>query len=265
MSIAATALSDFEPCPRVELVVNMTGVTFSVSRSDGEQTLWVRGWRTRPATSPLLIVDYEAPLDVDITYTVTAYSSTGASLGSESVTVSVPSNLDADRLAILQDPYDPSTAMPVQLEGSAVTSLTYSRELAIMRPASGQAIAFGTALGDARDVPLSALTRDGDEGARFLAAHRNATPVLLRTVAPIELPRVCYLAVGEIGRRPIDLDGPGWTLWSLSGSVVRGPSASYSIPVHTWDEVEASYATWDDLLANKATWLDVERNPLPGA
>lgn len=267
MSTTAFVEPSFNPTPRVELTTAITDATaLRVSRQYNDRTEIVRGWARRVTTMPTVVIDYEAPLETPVSYLVEGLNATGSVVGSDvTASVVVPYSGGDNRLAILQNPYVPQQSRPIQLEGNAVSTLSYRRAAAFVTPlAGGGRVGIGGPLSDPGEIPFSILTATGDEAQALLTMLSDAWPLLVRSVPPIELPRVCYVGIADVQRKFIDRDAAGWELWSITAEQLRAPSATFVVPSHTWQEVIDAYATWGELVANKATWGDVIRDPAPG-
>lgn len=265
--ITATARNDMDPCPRVELSYDWPGGSRAEvwRHVDGVASM-VRGGKLSTVAPTGLLVDYEAPLGVDIQYEVSGWSGGGlAGTSGLPERVALSSLLPDDRLAIIQDPYAPASAMPVLLEGSAVSSLTRRRRVEHMEPMRGDRIGIGSRAGLPGEIPLSMLTTHDQDGDLLRSLLTNSYPLVVRSVNPIELPRVAYVSIDEFREVPIHRDRAGWVLWEMTATLVRPPAASIVLPVHTYREVLDIYPKYGDLLTSKATYRDVLRNPRLGA
>lgn len=267
--IALTPHGDMDPCPRVEITVDpIPGAeTITIAREWEGETGVVRRARRASIGSPHYVVDYEAPLNTPITYVAEIYSAAGALLARESATESVAWDHSTD-LAIMQSPLAPRSARTILLDGEAVETLDYVRDVEFAAPLGGGApFGFASAMGAAQNVPLSLYTRDAAELAAVQQLLVRHSPLLVRCIAPVELPALAYVVFPSAQRRPVHRDRDGWSRWGLVGTLVRPPAAGIAVPVFTYSDVAAMYPgqTYDDVAATRpgATYLDWARDPRP--
>jgi hypothetical protein len=234
-----------------------------VTRKWDGQSAIVRGGNGIANDPTGFLVDYEAPLDTVLTYEVVGWTNLPYPTGSsgDSAVVSLDGGLDVSRLAILQDPYEPRRCIPALLEGAAVSSLSYQRDVSLLQPVAGDRIGLAGRMSLAGGIPFSLYTVAEEDQAVVLALLIDTYPLVVRSVAPVELPRLAYASISQFRQVPIQRDRVGWVQWELSIDLVRAPAASIVVAAHTYAEVKQVYATYGDLKAAKETYLDVKRDP----
>ena len=265
MAVTVTPRNDFDPCPRVEIVWSQlpdANRVVVMRKWDGRSAI-VRGGNGIANDPTGFLVDYEAPLDTPLTYEVVGWTNLPYPVGSsgDSAVIALEAGLDASRLAILQDPYEPNRCIPTLLEGGAVSSLSYSRDVSLLQPLAGDRIGLAGRMGLAGGIPFSLFTVGDEDAATVLVLLTDTYPLVVRSVAPVELPRLAYASIAGFRRVPIQRDRAGWTQWEITIDLVRAPSASIVAAAHTYDEVKRIYATYGDLRSAKETYLDVRRDP----
>ena len=259
-----------DPCPRAEVFVPLPGVgTLTVWRHWGNgETAVVRGANNTPVAGDHLVVDYEVPLQTPVTYD---YQFVASGVHGTVSAMSTPVTI-ADTRVWLQDPLDPSGAVPVLL----------SRDRDGWRPgAVARRGAFGTATytadGDvtpvlnsslpvasrgrrrrAEQIPLEWRTPDVDTTDAVRALIMQANPVLARTGSRVPLlPYLAYLDLPAVTERYVY--GPDLTIWTATAQMVAPPGAPVLIPTRTYDQVDAEAATYTDLTGLYATYTDLLR------
>lgn len=259
------AYNDPMPTPRVEVTVVTVSdtATYTLVRSDPSGTVTVRGGYRHPAAGgPSIVVDYEAPFGVPVSYSVTAYDSTGAA--------SVPSPWSNPPVT-LPDPTCPWLADAV-VPASAVTvsptvwaARQHTRTSSVLWPvtADSAVVIANTKPRPTSDIQL--LTYTNGEAARLRTVLAAATAIF-RPPSTWDWPGgYVYLdAITETRlspKKPTDQR----RLWDMTMVPVLAPPPVLIVTVVNWAAVVGFYATWGALKATKATWLAVVRNPDPGS
>lgn len=262
-----TAYTDEDPCPRVEVLITHlppTVDTVTVWRSWAGTRSVVRGGNRAEVSGALLLVDYEVPLGLPVTYWAVGYTAAGVPMQespSATVTVSAPDTW-------IQDPLDPTSAMragmlipgPLMVSGGSFAAPRYRR--------AGQRIAIhGSRLpvgrGDVRQAAAQVpLLLDSDNPTTTAGVYEvldQADPLCVRAPADLvpALTGLVYLAVDEYVPDP----DTGWqgTMFTLEGDSVRPPGAGIVVQPRTYADLLDEAATYADLTTLYPTYLDLLR------
>lgn len=259
---------DPTPCPRVEIEITpMPGdaVTVTIWRNWAGQRFPVRGARDATVSGDFFIIDYEAPFGVPVVYTCT----TGDVDGNPSLLSpnSDQALLDIEDTIWVQDPIDPTTAIPIPLmgdemflEASSFASVTYSVPSSgsvNQVIGSGMPVAYAGARQAASNMPLSVFTPDVDTTFAFRELMLQAYPFCMRTPARVSmLTGLTYVAAGDV-TETLRIDGS--TLWAMTGQAVRSPGVGVIISPRIYDDLLGEAGTYTELLALYATYTAVKR------
>lgn len=264
-----TAHTDADPCPRVEvLITTMPGDadTLTIWRSWRGQRTVVRGVNGVEVAGDFLVVDYEVPLGAVVTYTCATADVAGVP-SQESSGTAVTVTVDD---AWMQDPLDPTTALPVRLTRTSTTAgveligdslmpATYSADGSVS-PVVGSplGIGFGGVRRAASRMPLALIAWSTADATALRTLIAQAYPLCVRTPADIpQLTGLTYMALGDLLEAPY----PGWTstLFTSTADSVRGPGSAIVVQERTYDDLLTEAATYDDLLPLYATYVDLQR------
>ncbi|QUW18898.1 hypothetical protein [Agrococcus sp. Marseille-Q4369] len=266
--------SDDAPCPRVGIfddAVPSAAAFATVHRTVEGRQAQVRDAIRVSVSGALSRVDYEAPMDVDITYRVQWFDSAGDDLGfSEPATTRIisPRFLDGRPRLLLHNPLDPRTAVWVHPGRGFAQSIS--------RPVPGRVVwGQGRRLGIAQSerrrgligVSLDVVTDTAQEAARFDALFGDSTtsrmPILcVRIPAALRftlLDPVWFAAVYEPVAIP---DTAMWTeevAWRMRADEVDSPVPSLVRPLLTLGDIAAYYPTLGALAADNPTLLALSR------
>lgn len=267
-SPTATAYTDADPCPRVEVVVTLAAdaATVTITRSaPGIPSSSVRGASRAVVSGAFLVVDHEAPFGVPITYTATAYDASG--LASEVSPASSPVQLDVAELW-LTDPLVPTTAVVVGatapsgtvLTRAALTSVTYGMDARVIAVAgSDLPIGVGGARQQPGSVPVEFYTDTAADGDDLRDLLLQAFPVCFRVPASVRfLPPLLYAAIGGVTRSPWDLDA-GSDIWQMTVDSVKGPGGNLVISPRTLDDLADEASSLDGLGLLYTDLIDLQR------
>jgi hypothetical protein len=270
---AVTAHADADPCPRVEVLVTpMPGdaATINVWRSYEGRTELVRGAVGATVVGDFLVVDYEAPIGVDVAYTC----QTGDAGGT-------PSDLselsDVVQLEVTDawasDPLDPSTSMPWTLARQAgvafaaaikrgsFTGMTFGADQSLATSV-GSTLPIGStsARRAASRIPIAVATYDDEHAAQMQDLLMQANPICLRLPPRSVLklmPPKSYLQIGDVV--PSADPSGGRVVWSMSADSVVPPGIGVIVPVRTYADLASEASTYGGLSALYATYLDLQR------
>ena len=266
MVVAVEAFEDMDPSPRVNVTVTDLDVDvvsvriFAVTEQGAEP---VRDAEPMLASGSAAVTDVAVPLGVPVAYLVQGFDVAGVLVESDTSDPVTVGGLASGEV-IFQDPLVPAFAVKVSGRDTFAASLERARQSARYR-AGGRTITLMGEQGLLEGVDLS-VAADSTALADALEVVLQAGVVLVRTVAPVELPRCFYAAVTSSRRVPVDVYYGGSLTWvNLSGDQVSRDRLATLLPLVTWQRFIDFYATWDDLIAAHPTWLSLLTDPPPAA
>lgn len=272
VTVEVHTITNTDPCPRAEVTVTgITGGFVTVTRTAGNVVTEVRGMARRETTGTSFVVDFEVELAVPVTYTAVGTDAAGnvtdAAVSSDVVYVFNTSN-DPDYVW-LQDPLDPAASIPVVLADGSLDTLSRARSAELDTPiGASMPTGRGGRLTAFRDVPFAWYTLSDEQAADCDALLINAFPMLIRSIAPIPLPRSAYVAVQVLDYHPEGRLGNEVVTWGTSITIMRPPAAAVAKAVNTYGSVirlHEGYTYADVMAAHPGTYLDFIRHPKPGA
>jgi len=271
--ISVVGLVDAAPCPRAGITVTglstVTPSVINIWRSvAGESRTIVRGMRNFSVTDSTYVVDYEVPLGQAVTYTLDVVGPTiPATL---QTTLSITSND-----LWLQDPLDPSTAVPVAwipggfgtvtLASSALASIAYPDPGSVARVMGAlyPTLLAGNRQG-AASVPLDLISQTIADGNKLRTLLGAALPLLVRSIPALSppLPALGYMHAQVLEQRASFASG-SLTTWSLTGDFVSAPTVNLLVAAWTYAQVVALWANYTTAVALGRTYLYWMRSPVP--
>lgn len=264
-----TPFPDMGPVPRVlvdvpTLAFPSGSVTVSLTRTAEGRTFDVRGGQKLPASSPVIVVDAEAPFGVESSYTVMGYDVDGAVVGSWPVgTVT----LEYEG-TVIQQPLDPRLSVEVvRLAGMGVeTRRPTPGELVYPQ---GRVLPGLVGLGPRRGVTgmgVEVLV-DSHEDADALQATLGTydTPQLpvwlVRTPPDQRFPRVFFCHVPELVEVPIfGASDPGLVRFQATVTEVTPPAAGITAAALTHSDMKVFFSTHTEVKAQYGTHSDIKRD-----
>lgn len=275
LNITCEAITD-PPCPRVTITVMGLPVAESVisiwrSTTDGER-LPVRGARGVTVVDSFLANDFEAPLAQDVTYEVEVISGE-ASGASETDTVLLPSEC-----GYIQDPLDPSTAVPVwgakNAKGQAVlrpnsfSKITYASQGSTFQVMGAKLpVSVASAGSSPAGIPLVWRVRAESENVRLRDLISSSPHLVIRPLPSwaARIPATAtYLASSVTESKVIrgNVDN-ALTDWETTVDIVRPSSARVAISLFTYQDVADMFDTYAQKQeqADGGTYLDDQREP----
>jgi hypothetical protein len=272
-SLTLESIVDESPAalpPRVRVTVTdvASSLTFTLTRLCEGESWTVPGWKARTFTDSDTDVDWSAPLNRPVTYTLSA---DGAAICSATII------LESED-AIIQDPIQPDKFLPVKTAGvnpgfltmvsDALTSVEYrSDQSRVQVMGSPYPVALGGQVAAASRVNVSVASDDAVTASAFRALRAEAPILLLRTTTDmVPLPALSYLCA-EVVEQPVNVHyGGTLTRWSVTGDLVAAVMQAAISGFVTYDEVQQLLAgvTYDEVQAaySGLTYLDVQKNPL---
>lgn len=236
-----TVQDDDNPCPRIEVLITpMPGDAAAVTvwRNYNGQRFVVRDALDVPVSGDHLVIDYETPLQTDVYYTCQTFDSSG--VPSQLSAASATENVDEPR-AWLQDPLDPTSAVPVALNRTdgpdtvfrkaSFAQVTYSADVTVTPVFnSNLPIAGSSARRDVAQAPLEIRT-DTSDASDALRDLLTQTPFpCLRSGGRVpSMPPVAYLAIPDVTEAY--MPGPDITIWTMTAQSVLGPGSPVIVNV----------------------------------
>ena len=264
MLIVLDVHEGMDPSPRVDVTVTSLGGTVTQMRvvqvSPAGEVL-VRDASPMPAAGSGFVTDFEVPLGVEVSYRAEGLSSTGALVESDTAGPAIVGGITSQQV-IIQDPLVPSLAVVVDGRGSFASSLTRGRDSSRYR-AGGRTVVLMGEQGLLEGIDLS-VAIDDSATADALDVVLQAGVVLVRTLAPVVLPRALYAAIPTSIRVPVTVyDGGDLTWVSMTADEVSRDVLSTLQPLITWQRFIDFYPTWTALIAAHPTWLSLLTDPPP--
>lgn len=252
--------------------VTVTGVAsvtvFALTRLCEGKTITVPGWRARTITDSDTTMDWVAPTNRPVTYSL---SVNGTVVAYATITLPTP-------YAWLQDPLQPNKCLPVMtagvnpgfltIDGPSLKFVAYkNKSSSIDVMGSAYPVAFGGQVGAASGINAS-MKSDDSATASALRDMAQGTPILLlRTTADmVPLPALAYLQA-QVIEQPVTVHwGGALTAWAVTGDLVAAVLQAAVTGSVTYDQVQQLLAgyTYDQVqaLAAATTYLDWQKNPL---
>ena len=207
---------------------------------------------------PILVEDYEAPIDQPIWYMAAGYTDAGVSTGAflTTWTVQSPHMADADSIWV-KSPGLPALNTRVMIEAPITWERAgRSTKLDIIGRVNPIGITERRAGGTAS---LSLLVWEASANAQFDALLDNGLPVLIQAAPGYGVTGNLYLLVDDITNAPLGADArqPGWR-WTLAVAQTDRPAGGLQgSALRTWQDVLDSNASWFDVFTYFPTWLEV--------
>lgn len=264
-----TSFADMAPVPRV--LVDIPAVEFpagaatvSLVREAEGRVFAVRGGQRLPASSPLVVVDVEAPFGVVSTYSVYGYDATGNMIGSLPVGAVT---LLYDR-PVVQQPLDARLSVEVRRLLTTAADVIRSTPGERVWP-QGRSLPGLVGLGPRTGIQNLALDlfvathADADRLQETLGTYETPQlPVwLVRTPPGMRIPRVFFCHVPEVNE--VSINGHiGREYIQLSAVVteVAPPAPDVTGAVLGYSDLAVFFATYSEVGAQYATYSDIKRD-----
>jgi hypothetical protein len=205
-----------------------------------------------------IIDDFEAPLDIAVSYTAQA---NGGDFGSTGNITLGSSEAFGGPTSWLKDPAVPSRNVPVQLTGNL--ELAYPARMGVFDVIGKQnAVAVAGVRSGARfRVVLATLNPASIDDLRTILLSGNV--LLLQTPYGYRLGNL-YLAVNDIAETyPTRILRLSARYWQLDCVAVDRPTGSAAAVLNTWADATATWGTWGNMAT--VTWLTVMQGIDPNA
>lgn len=237
-----------------------TAATTTVTANLADGTSYaVRGASPYTLSGEVGVVDdYEAPLDIAVSYT--AVANTGDTVSTGNITLG-GSEAFGSPTSWLKDPSVPARNVPVQLSGSL--ELSYPARIGVFDViGKSNAVAVAGVRGAARfRLTLATLNPASIDDLRTILLSGNV--LLLQTPGGYRLGNT-YVAVNDVSEvYPTRVLRMSARYWQLDVVKVDRPVGAYLAAFNTWADATATYGTWGNM-ANQ-TWLTVMQGSDPNA
>ncbi|QRP48010.1 poly-gamma-glutamate hydrolase family protein [Amycolatopsis sp. FDAARGOS 1241] len=250
-SLLSSANTNTSPTASYAALTSVGAATVERS-TDAITWTTVRGGLALPGNAglPVNVDDYEFAAGVVNHYRVRVYAPTGATLFTESDTITPV--LDS---AWIKNPQRPSLNRKVTVAG--ISDITRPTRSSVVEVVGRTLPVVISDVQGSRRLTLTVMTRTLAEAADLDQVFASGLPVFLQAPELDAVVPTMYASVGEVTLR--------------RGQSVRAPRRFFDLPLtecappastvyggtYTWDDVLADYATWNDVLANVATWDDL--------
>lgn len=274
LSSGGTAVLELEtvdgapPSVRVTVSGVASATTFTLQRLCEGKTITVPGWRAKQFTDSYSGLDWAAPTNRPVTYTLLVGGDVVAS-----ATITLPS-----AYAWIQDPLQPDKALRFGLSRDGDTAVLDYRSLKLFtRKANSSVIQVmgapePTAFGGQRQATTGAvyeIRTFTEADAALMGSLIDQTPVLLFRPLPqmVGVPAVAYLN-GDVVQAPFTTHLPGehQQFWTVTGDLVAAVLQAAVTGSVTYDQAQQLLAgyTYDQVQAKASatTYLDWQKNPL---
>lgn len=269
-----TPLPDMGPVPRIEVLVDPADLlTDTVSATirrrhldgaSGPRTFDVRGGVRKQAESTLVVMDFEAPFQVQSLFEAACYDEDDVYMGSV--------QLDTATLnysgTVIQHPFDPRISLSVRrLSGTAETVAFGSSGEVVYpdAPGLGNIVGFGGGRGVV-GLPVDLLV-DGHDNADMLHATLGTYEKprlkawLVRTPPPMRIPRVLFCWVPDLVEVDLDVRNGGSAVrFQATLTEIEPPAPGLSPAVLRHSDVKALFSTHTEVEAVYTLHSDIKRD-----
>ncbi|WP_439593886.1 hypothetical protein [Microbacterium sp.] len=260
---------DMGPVPRVELVVDpgdllTDTVTVDFERRAEDRTFKVRGGMSRSATTTAVVMDYEAPFQIESVYSARCMDEDGAYMGTVT--------LDATTLAfggtVIQQPFDPKLAVEVVRLAAMAGPVRQSTPGDLVRTEnSGLPTLIGTGIRGGVEGFTLAVRTDTLAAYRALQAtlgtyeQPQLQAWLIRTPPPILLPRVFFCAAPSLDAIERTLHfGEERVEFTAVVTEIEPPAPGLSPAVLRYSDLVALFDSYSDIAATYTLYSDILRD-----
>lgn len=235
----------------IQFAATVTNVLLGRQDPNGFVT-YIRSGDTVPLIGGGAVVwDFEAPMDVPVTYVATQ----AAPPGSETAT-SAPVTIVSNGETWLKNPGFPSMNMKLPIV-SRLPSLTYPAQAA-SHPILGRTFPVITSF--VRQAPTGTITvvTTTDNERRRLSSLLGGGNVLLLSSPPAFGFGNQYVAFGDVVENRVGLAMDQWRSWDMPFQVTDRPAGlAQAGPGTTWQVVNTTYTSWQALRDTGKSWRQV--------
>ena len=214
----------------------------------------VRDWSSHAVTAGVVTVarDYEAPIGVQLSYSIQFKNAAAAVITTEYATITLPSGGCADTW--LNDLARAQNTMQVLIE--SLPELTYQLPATVHEILTRRGPIVTTDIAKTPEFELSFLTDTDDQRDRARATLGNGVPVLLRSGPEVGIENM-YMAVLAFSEQRVATGGtvPARRFVVNGRQIDRPHPRLYApAPPTNYTEVRADFATLGDLRDQRASY-----------
>lgn len=253
MSLTATYSADVSRVRLTAADLDPAAVSADLARTvDGIRWADVRGGQSAAVAAGALVLpvdDYEFAADVPNTYRITTYDAGGATLATETTTVT-PDLEGVPWLKVIARPF---LNRPVTVQDYG--EIKRAARSGVFEIVGASRPVVVTDLRGSSTFDLSLITESATAAETMRYALATGDVVFLHVPADCDVPGG-YYAAGDVteargSRRSVR------RLFSFPVTEVDAPAATIVGSTATWQTVINTYATWSDVLAAQATWAEL--------
>src|SRR5215471_5099790 len=228
-------------------------VTFSRTGPSGVAAT-VRGWSSATGSPAVQIHarDWEAPIGVPLTYTVTYLDPAGNTVDTQTATITIPSGGCSDTW--LNDLARVGNTINVVIE--QIPELDYQVPNSVHEVITRRSPIVTSDIAHTPSLEVSVLTDSDDQRGRARALLGNGVPILLRT-PPEDGVGNMYLSVLEFKeQRIVTLGTVADRRFVITARQVARPDPDLYSPLAAvlYQDIRAGFATYQQLRAQRATY-----------
>lgn len=252
MALVATVDSALQAV-RLAYDMPVTGTVTITRAGPSHQSTTVRGWTDEPAAATQITArDFEAPLDVQVDYTVSAHNPAGALVDERTARVTITSAGCSDTW--LNDLARVGNTMRIVIE--ALPELEYKIPAAVHDILTRRDPIVSSDIAQTPALELSFLTVDDDERERARAILGNGIPVLLRTPPTLGIGNMYLSVLAFREQRIVSAGAVTDRRFVVSGRQVTRPDPDLYAPVGfaIYEYVRDTFTDYDHMKDERASY-----------
>jgi hypothetical protein len=254
MALVATVEPDVKSV-RLDYTAPATAATVTIERTGPSGTpAAVRHWKDATVVGGQVVVarDFEAPIGVPLTYAATGYNASGAAVGTQTTTITIPSDGCSDTW--LTDLARVANTTRVVLE--ALPELEYPVPNTVHDVIARRDPIVSSDIAHTPAFELSFLTDTAEQRDQARATLGNGVTVLLRTPPENGIGNLYFAVLGYSAERIVPAATVQDRRFVVSGRQVARPDPLLYAPIgiSTYQHVKDAYATYQALLDGRATY-----------
>jgi hypothetical protein len=221
------------------------------------RTTEVRAGKDLFAAGGAVLVDYEIPLGVPVTYRAQQYAEDGTELGyTGAVEVTVP--VDSPYRGWISDPLDATVAVPVVFSDAAGRSPSAPIPGTVYR-VGDRTVALVGQQGLLENLNMDFFTETlADRDALLGLLRSSGGLVLIRSAPALQVPRLLYCWAANAVP---DTFAGEFTAWANTVQEVSPTEGGIVLSPVTWQTYIDAFPTWEAFNAAYLTWFDAMENP----
>jgi hypothetical protein len=214
----------------------------------------VRGWQNTTVTggSTVIARDFEAPIGVPLTYTAQAKNSSGAVIGTQTTTITIPSGGVCDMW--LNDLARVGNTLKITID--SLPELDYVLFTSVHDVIDRRDPIVSSDIAHTPAFTLSFVTDTLDERDQAKSALGNGVPVLLRTPPDDGIGNLYFAVTDYKEQRVVQPADMPARLFVVDGRQVQRPDPTLYQPIApaTYQYVKDTFATYADLKAQRVNY-----------